>query len=406
MMSAKSASPEKISQVHYRELLEISLAINAELDLKELLEMIARSTRDLTGCDDASIILWCPRQACFKIGASTNIGAAVSRRVRQSGGASRWVVDHNRPVVISDTRQDPFAGNPIIPQGGILAYTGVPIRQADRVGGVLYALYHQVHEVSPEELWVLEQAASIAAAAIHNADLVDSLRALNTFKTAMTRMLVHDLRNPLTTLMAGLGLLELEMEEEAPEFRKWLPVIQQQAARMDGMITSILNYEKINSLEEIERERLDLNLLAREAVTDLQEAAAQKSHRLERKISSPPLWTYGNRVMLREAVDNLLANAVKYTPAGGKITMRTRREGKSCVLEVEDTGPGITPEDQGKLFQPFVRLEQQEQERGSGLGLSLVKLILERHSGTVAVTSSTGQGTTFTIRLPRLSNTD
>ncbi len=405
-MSGKSDSLDRLSQRYCRELLKISLAINAELDLKELLDMIVHSVRDLTSCDDASIVLWCPRQACFKIGASTNIGDTVSRRVRQSGGASRWVVDHGKPVVVKDTRRDPFVANPMIPQAGILSYTGVPIKQADKVTGVLYALYLRVHAATSDELWVMEQAAASAAAAIHNASLVDSLRNLNAFKSAMTRMLVHDLRNPLTTLMGGVELMQLELEETSPEFQKWLSVIGQQAARMDGMITSILTYDKINSIEEIERKPLDLNLLVREAAADLKEAAVQKSQRLKRQVSAQPLWTYGNRVMLREAVENLLMNAIKYTPAGGSITVRTRRTGKYCLLTVSDTGPGIHPKDQKKLFQPFVRLEHHSGERGSGLGLCLVKLIIERHAGEVAVESTPGEGSTFSIRLPLFTEGD
>jgi signal transduction histidine kinase len=405
-MRTEDPREEKVSQVHHKELLQISLAINAELDLKDLLDMIVRSTRELTGCEDASIVLWCHREAYFKIGASTNIGPTVSGRVRQTGGASRWVVEHGRPVIVKDTRQDPFVANPMIPESRVLAYTGVPIKQGDNVRGVLYALYCRVHQTSSKELWVMEQAAAIAAAAIHNADLVDSLRDLNAFKSAMMQTLVHDLRNPLCSIAMVFELLQLEMDQPSPEFQKWFRAIQRQISRMEGLITSILNYEKINSVDDIERNQIDLNLLARDAVSDLKETAFQKSHGLILDLSSRPVRVYGNRVMLREAIDNLVINAIKYTPCGGSITVRTRRKDKDCVLEVQDTGPGIAPKDQKILFQPFVRLDSESQEKGSGLGLSLVKRILERHAGMVTIESSPGKGSGFSLHLPPFDEGD
>ena len=399
-MRTEDPKEEKVSQVHHKELLKISLAINAELDLKDLLDMIVRSTRELTGCEDASIVLWCPQEAYFKIGASTNIGSTVSRRVRQSGGASRWVVEHGQPVIVSDTRQDPFVANPMILESGILAYTGVPIKQRGNVRGVLYALYWRVHKASSKELWVMEQAAAIAAAAIHNADLVDSLRDLNAFKSAMMRTLVHDLRNPLSSIVAVFDLLQLEMDQLPPEFQKWFPAIRKQTSRMEGLITGILNYEKMSSVEEIERNKFDLNVLAQDTASYMEDMAAQKSHGLIIDLSSQSVWVYGNKIILREAIDNLVTNAIKYTPHGGRITIRTRMEDKDCVLEVEDTGPGIAPENHEKIFQQFVRLGTDGQEIGTGLGLSLVKLIIERHAGTVTIESSPGEGAVFSLHLP------
>jgi len=153
-------------------------------------------------------------------------------------------------------------------------------------------------------------------------------------------------------------------------------------------------------VEEIERNKFDLNVLAQDTASYMEDMAAQKSHGLIIDLSSQPVWVYGNKIILREAIDNLVTNAIKYTPHGGRITIRTRMEDKDCVLEVEDTGPGIAPENHEKIFQQFVRLGTDGQEIGTGLGLSLVKLIIERHAGTVTIESSPGEGAVFSLHLP------
>jgi len=395
---------EKISQIQYRELFEISLAINAELNLEDLLGMIVHSTRRLTGCDEASIVLWCERQGCFKVGASTNIGSSVSRRVRGKGGASRWVVDNGKPVVVEDTRHDPFVANPMIPEAGILAYVGVPILEGGRAGGVLYALHRLLHRASPKEIWVLEQLAAIAAAAVRNADLVESLQELNTFKSMMVRMLAHDLCNPLGAVQAGLDLLLRDLGGEFPEACQLLTMAQQAVLKMEKLTNAVLAYEKIDSVTKITRERLDLLELARETVDDFIAAATVKSQTITLKDEGAPVPFCGNRALLRQAIDNLAGNAVRFAPVGGHITVRAMRQGQHCLLEVEDDGPGIAPEDRESVFRPFFRLNGNGTEPGNGLGLSLVKLIMERHAGTVEVRSAPGQGSIFGIRLPALED--
>jgi signal transduction histidine kinase len=97
---------------------------------------------------------------------------------------------------------------------------------------------------------------------------------------------------------------------------------------------------------------------------------------------------------------NLLDNAVKYTPRGGSVALGVRREGAEAVFQVRDSGPGIPPEDQPRIFDRLFRGDRSRSERGLGLGLSLVKAIVEAHRGQVAVDSTPGQGSTFTVRLP------
>lgn len=378
-------------------LLQISLAINAHKELRSILETIVTHTRSLLGCADSSIVLWDRRRGVFKHGASTNIGAEVSRRVRREGGATRWVVDHCEAVLVPDTRRDPFIANPMIPEGGVMAYTGVPIAQGDEVLGVLYALYATTHKATPDDLWLLTQAAALAAIAIQNSRLLHSLEEINNFKSAMIRMLVHDLNNILQSLMGGIEILRhCNRDADHDDLER----VDVSVTRMRRLVEGILRYERMTSVEEIRRGPVDLNAVAEKAATVFAEAAAEKSHRLVLALSSQPCMAYGDRLLLEEAAFNLVSNAVNYTPKGGTITLRTRVAEDGYVFEVADTGPGLAVEDRERIFEPFVRLKAAGQVKGSGLGLHLVRTIVDRHAGTIAVFGRPGKGATFTVTLP------
>jgi signal transduction histidine kinase len=111
---------------------------------------------------------------------------------------------------------------------------------------------------------------------------------------------------------------------------------------------------------------------------------------------------HGDSLLLQQAVGNLVSNAIRYTPTEGQITIQTQDGQDEFTVIVQDNGPGISPDDQRRLFHPFVRLKSSGRERGSGLGLSLVKTVVERHGGHISVESSPGRGTLFAVHLPAL----
>jgi signal transduction histidine kinase len=123
---------------------------------------------------------------------------------------------------------------------------------------------------------------------------------------------------------------------------------------------------------------------------------------LEAEIAEPVPWIRGDSTHLRRVFDNLVSNAFKFTPTGGKITLRLRAEGEDVHIEVADSGEGIPEEKIGRIFERFYQVEggSTRRHKGTGLGLSLVKEIVEAHRGSVTATSELGQGTTFTILVP------
>lgn len=151
-----------------------------------------------------------------------------------------------------------------------------------------------------------------------------------------------------------------------------------------------------------EATRFDLAAVVRESFATMEVVAAK--HRVQMACQAPehPVWILGEREAAIAIVDNLLDNAVKYTPAGGKVTVRLQTRGELAVLEVHDTGIGIANADQERVFERFYRVDKARSRElgGTGLGLSIVKHACIRLGGSVELKSATGKGSTFTVNLP------
>jgi signal transduction histidine kinase len=380
-------------------LLQISLAINASLDLTDILTQVTNSTRKLVGCDRSSVVLWNPDKAQFEVGASTDADDAVSQQLCRDGGASRWILDHGRPFVVPATSQDPFSSSQLTMEPGILAYVGVPLRHADQPLGVLYALYNRPRRFDQGELPLMQALADIAAIAVRNAQLVQALQRMNEFKDTLMQMAAHDLRNPLSEAIGFLSLLVEALGDVGPENEDYVARIQRALHRVDRLIEAILMHERATT-GQLERQPCDLNHIVELVAFEFEPIAAQKSQHLSLQQVATPLVVHGDSLLLQQAVGNLVSNAIRYTPTEGQITIQTQDSQDEFTVIVQDNGPGISPDDQHRLFHPFVRLKSAGRERGSGLGLSLVKTVVERHGGRISVESSPGQGTLFAIHLP------
>jgi signal transduction histidine kinase len=152
----------------------------------------------------------------------------------------------------------------------------------------------------------------------------------------------------------------------------------------------------------LQLEPVNLAELARQAV-DLYEDLAE-DRRLSIDVDAKEdVWVRGDRSRLRQVLANLVDNAVKYTPAGGRIELRTERDGPEAVVTVEDTGTGIAPEELPRIWERLYRGDKSRSERGLGLGLSLVRAIVQAHDGTVTAQSRLGAGSAFQVRLPATS---
>jgi len=231
----------------------------------------------------------------------------------------------------------------------------------------------------------------------------EELRRLDQLKDDFVASVSHELRTPLTSIRGYLELvLDGDVAELTEEQLRYLSVVDRNAGRLLRVVDDLLFAAQVDAGEiALEPGLTDLDELVREAVEAARPVAVE--HDVELTFDADgPAELVGDRARLAQILDNLIANAIKFTPSGGKVEVRTFFAGDSGVVEVADTGIGISAEDQERLFQRFFRAEGAILGAidGTGLGLAIVKAIVDAHGGDLAVESIAGRGTTFRIGLP------
>jgi two-component system, OmpR family, phosphate regulon sensor histidine kinase PhoR len=238
---------------------------------------------------------------------------------------------------------------------------------------------------------------------------ITQLKELDRLKSEMIRMTSHDLKNPLQAAMANLELLTDDLKTNTDkEINKSLDIINKQLLRMNRIISGILDLERA----KIGISNTDLyqpELLSNRVIDDLEPLAKDQGITLETKIAEnlPEFWGDGEQI--ERALSNLIENAIKFTPSGGKVSVEIQQKKDNILFEIRDTGIGIPEHLQSQIFERFLRGSQHGQKgaehiSGSGLGLSLVKTIIENHQGEIWLKSKINEGTTFYISIPITSN--
>jgi signal transduction histidine kinase len=209
----------------------------------------------------------------------------------------------------------------------------------------------------------------------------------------------HDLRTPLMHLRVAAES-GLAREDDPAAWREALSDCLEETERLGSMLDSLMDISEAEAgALVLRRETVLVDSLFEEALELFGDLAEEKGVAL-RAADAPALAVDGDRNRLRQVVANLVDNAVKYTPSGGEIRLEARREDAEAVLTVADTGIGIPPGDLPRIWDRLFRGDRSRSERGLGLGLSLVRAIVEAHGGRAEVQSEPGRGTRFTLRLP------
>ena len=234
---------------------------------------------------------------------------------------------------------------------------------------------------------------------------VTERKELERLKSEFISTVSHELRTPLTSIKGYVDLvLAGDVGPLTPEQREFLTIVAQNTTRLTELINDLLEIERLESGRiEFEFVELSLEEVLQNVARSLQVNAEQKGLEFITEIASG-LKVRGDRERLAQVFLNLLSNAIKYTPAG-TVELKAYRENDTVVVAVRDTGIGLSESDMQKLFQKFFRADNPYVRKagGTGLGLSIAKAIVERHNGTITVTSQLGQGSTFTVRLPALA---
>lgn len=233
---------------------------------------------------------------------------------------------------------------------------------------------------------------------------ITELRRLERVRKDFVANVSHELRTPLTSIKGFVETLLDGAMNDPVTCRRFLEIINQQTDRLVALVNDLLDLSRVESADiPLRRRPVDINALADEVGVTLGPRAQSQGLRLELDLARGLPLLYADDELLRRLLLNLVDNAIKYTPAGGRVVIRTRREEMGGVaLVVADTGVGIPKRDLNRIFERFYRVDKARSRQlgGTGLGLSIVRHIVERHGATIEVQSEVGEGSTFTVHFP------
>ncbi len=232
-------------------------------------------------------------------------------------------------------------------------------------------------------------------------DLAARAEELASLRSSLVGVVSHELRTPLTSIIGYLELLDDDGALRA-EQTTYLATARRSAERLASLVDELLTLtEAGRTLLGLETERVDPGTLVRETVTAAQPVADARSIELRSEVRGHGA-IVGDPKRLAQMLDNLVSNALKFTPDGGRVTVTSAHDGREAVFEVADTGVGISAADRSQLFDPFFRSREATAQAipGTGLGLTITKAIVDAHRASIEVESAAGRGTTFRVRIP------
>jgi PAS domain S-box-containing protein len=273
--------------------------------------------------------------------------------------------------------------------------TGAAVREVESGGRVYWAYAAKMARLAGED----ERPGVILAVR----DITE-YRSLERAKTAFVSDLSHEIRTPLTTIQSAIGIVAGAGERLSQAERRSLQLAEQELNRIRGMVEELLTLAQMDSQQySLELGPTDLEQVVLDAVESIRSKAERFGATIELDLDAGEHTCPGDSRKLYQVFLNLLDNAVKYSDAGAHVRVSITEEDENAVVRVQDTGLGIPEEDLPQLFERFYRVDKARSRAsgGSGLGLSIVREIVELHGGEVGVESKLGVGSTFTVRLPK-----
>jgi signal transduction histidine kinase/HAMP domain-containing protein len=344
--------------------------------------------------------------ACNQMGVEPE-QSPVNMRVRADQGVVGWVMQHKESVIISDAASDDrfFSGVDEQTRFETRSLLAVPLQVRGSVIGVLEMVNRIVGPFTEDDLNLTEALAASVAIAIDNARLIGKLRQhtvelerQNAELDAFAHTVAHDLKNPLTALTAFSTMLEAEgVNMTGEEMLQDISVISRNAQRMGNIIDELLLLASVRKQEEVESKPLDMAPIVAEAQERLSSMIVER----QGEVNAPEEWptAVGYGPWVQEVWVNYISNALKYGGQPPRVELGATTQDGRVRFWVRDNGEGLTREEQENLFTEFTRLHQVRAE-GYGLGLSIVRRIVEKLGGDVGVESEVGKGSLFYFTLP------
>ncbi|HAE60468.1 MAG TPA: hypothetical protein DCG54_13435 [Anaerolineae bacterium] len=379
----------------YRRLIEISRDLASTLDLDLLLNRIIEAARDISGSEAASILLYDDAGKQLYFQAATNMDPLMRGISVPMDSIAGWIVTNRQAVRISDVNKDQRYFKTVAKTVSFATQSimGVPLITKDKVVGVLEVLNKQQGEFSESDESLLTVLGAQAAVAIENTRLFQQSDLIAEF--------VHELRNPLASINTASYLL-LRPEISPEQAHQIVLNIQSETMRLTTLTSSFLDLARLESGRvQFHKSSFSLLQMLQECVSVMQAKIDESriSIRIEIPNDTPDI--QADRDKLKQVSLNLISNAIKYNRPGGQIIIKARLAENEWELFFIDTGMGIPEDELPHMFEKFYRVRASEKITGTGLGLSICKGIIQGHGGRIAVQSKLGQGTQFSISLPR-----
>lgn len=327
------------------------------------------------------------------------------------GSAIGWVVNHKRTLIQRGiAKEKQFSIDFIGPKSDVQSFIHVPLFSDDKVFAVITLSSTQPDTYGAREREILEQICVQIASTVRVAHLY-TLERENRIKLEMEQKerlqflnaLAHELKTPVTAVVATAGLL---IEELDPKVHRSAVRLTQTVIRaihkLEDRLSELLDMARIGSLSfELNLELLDVRPIIQTVVNEQLPFASEKNQSISMDILPTVPMVLADHKRLEQIVVNLVTNAIKFSGENGKIEIKLRRKGNKLVVAVKDDGPGVSEEEQDRIFQPYYRIEADRQRfPGLGLGLALSKQLAERHGGSMWVESITGKGSIFAFSIP------
>lgn len=378
-------------------------------------QIVLAAEEGLPADGGAALIFWDkdPRELEVWAASSRLPEGATNGSVWQNGGITEQVIESIRSLILQDPRATSYPVSNWLREVGIRSCIGSPLLTRGEAGGALFALNFKTRSYSREELDFLVALANRAAVAIGNVELYDVLQHTNEELAHVSNMkdeflagMSHELRTPLNAI---LGITEVLMEgingPISSQQQKSLKIVEESGLHLLDLINDILDVSKLQAGQlDLVLRPMVVRAICESSMKFVRQSAVKKHITITFTIDEQVNAIVADPRRLKQILINLLSNAVKFTPEHGSIGLEVKGHPSQEMvhLSVWDTGIGIAEEDLPNLFQPFTQLDSKLSRRygGSGLGLVIVKRLVEMHGGALTVQSKPGEGSRFTLALP------
>lgn len=392
-MSKKDSEKIKV----FQQLTSLSMDITSTLDLDTLLKRIVKSAIEITNSQAGSILLFNEGESklSFKVSSVGENNAVMQSVVVPMESVAGWVITHKTPAIIPDVSKDPryFGHMAEVMEFKIKSLIAIPLSVKDKMVGVLELLNKKQGYFNDDDRIALTILGAQAAVAIENARLFNQADLLSE--------LVHELRTPLTSIATITYLLQRSDTTEEQR-KQWTNTILNEIERLNNFATNFLDLARLESgRTSLNRKNVDPVAIFNDCVEAVATKAKDRHVKIIKVIENNLPKVTLDHSKIKQVFTNLLCNAIKYNQPDGKVTLSARMMDGKLVVQIEDNGLGIDPEDMPFIFEKYYRGKSNENAiQGYGLGLPICKRIIDAHEGTIEVTSEPGKGTKFFITLP------